>query len=231
MNPTLKKIITSREDISEYLFHFTKGSAAFDTLLKILEDNTLKDVRQTGVICFTEAPLTVLADMFDIFSSYPNPYYSPYGVAIKKSKLFEMGGRPVIYGLPEEEILLDERIRWRFEKYHPESNDFSWLREWRVPTPSITLNRDDFFVITKTKDELGIMFNPEDILDVEFDGDVADGQFWGYAYAVVGRRFKAISLEDIKEVPNPHKSDMFKNLDGQNLNDTVNINLGSTGPL
>ena len=33
MNNTLVKIIQSREDISDYLFHFTKGSNA----LKILE--------------------------------------------------------------------------------------------------------------------------------------------------------------------------------------------------
>ena len=66
MNQTLLKIIASREDISDYLFHFTKESNAFDSLLKITEDRQLKDIKNNGVICFTEAPITLLKSMFDI---------------------------------------------------------------------------------------------------------------------------------------------------------------------
>ncbi|MDR7209977.1 hypothetical protein J2W48_001916 [Flavobacterium piscis] len=41
--------------------------------------------------------------------------YAPYGVAIKKDLIFELGGRPIIYGLPEEKEYLHESIVWRFE--------------------------------------------------------------------------------------------------------------------
>lgn len=57
--------------------------------------------------------------------------YVPYGIAILKIELFDLGARLVIYG-PEVEIYkIDEKIRWRYEQYDPNENDFSWLREWR----------------------------------------------------------------------------------------------------
>ena len=43
VNSTLKAILAAREDISDYLFHFTRGSKAFETLLRILADGELKD--------------------------------------------------------------------------------------------------------------------------------------------------------------------------------------------
>lgn len=96
MNSTLLRIGQAREDISEYLYHFTSKRNALDTLIKIIDDNALKDINTKGVICFTEAPLTLLVRIFDIFASYTDPMYAPYGIAIKKNLIFNMGGRPVI---------------------------------------------------------------------------------------------------------------------------------------
>lgn len=50
-NKTLLKILSAREDISDYLFHFTKGSDAKNTLTSILGDSEIKDVKR-GYICF-----------------------------------------------------------------------------------------------------------------------------------------------------------------------------------
>ena len=52
MNKTLVEILKSREDLSDYLYHFTKGAYAKQTLLKIADDKALKDVGNKGVICF-----------------------------------------------------------------------------------------------------------------------------------------------------------------------------------
>jgi hypothetical protein len=83
-NTTLADIRLKREDLSDYLYHFTKNADAFDTLRTILGEGELKDVGKKGVICFTEAPFPMLINMFGIFSKYVNPLYAPYGIAIKK---------------------------------------------------------------------------------------------------------------------------------------------------
>lgn len=84
VNSTLLQILASREDLSDYLFHFTRGKKAFETLEKILNDGKLKDVYKRGYLCFTEAPLTTLYNMFQIFERYDNPMYAPYGIGLKK---------------------------------------------------------------------------------------------------------------------------------------------------
>ena len=111
MNTTLIEIIKSREDLSDYLYHFTKGSAAFDTLIKIIESNAIKDINKRGKICFTEAPLVLLSNMFKIFDKYTDPLYAHYGIAIKKDILFELGARPVIYGTDDDELHLSDKIK------------------------------------------------------------------------------------------------------------------------
>jgi hypothetical protein len=227
MNETLAKILKSREDLSDYLFHFTSGVSSEKTLAKIVEDNCLVDINNKGVFCFTEAPLTALPEMFKIFDAFPSPMYAPYGIAIKKDFFFKMGGRPVFYGLIEEKKYLNEEIQWRFEDINPNVKDFSWLREWRLKGVTLQLDSDNFFIITKYKSELeDHMFNPEDIIDVEFDGCVADGGFMGNATGITARRFKGVSIEDLKELQNISKNDIDKILASQSFNDTGGVNLG-----
>ena len=227
MNQTLLKIIASREDISDYLFHFTHGSNAFDTLVKITEDKQLKDINDTGVICFTEAPLTLLKNMFDIFDKYREPMYAPYGIAIKKQHLFHLGARPVIYGSIEENQCLPELMKWRFEEFIPNVRDFTWLREWRIRIQALDLTPENCFIITKTKDECeSIVFSDDNISDIDFDGCVADGQFWGSAIGYFDRGFKGISIEDIMEINNLSKTELDKIIDKQDFSDTIGRNLG-----
>jgi hypothetical protein len=228
MNATLLKIIASREDISDYLFHFTKGSTAFDTLVKIAEDRQLIDFNSKGVICFTEAPVTLLKDMFDIFEKYAEPMYAPYGIAIKKEHLFELGARPVIYGKLEESDELPESIKWRFEEYIPNVKDFTWLREWRLKQKSLDLTQENCFIITKTKDEFeSIAFSDDNITDIDFDGCVADGQFWGTATGYFERGFKGISIEEIIEFNKLSKVEIDKVIEKQDFKDTIGRGLGS----
>ncbi|WP_106917107.1 hypothetical protein [Chryseobacterium aurantiacum] len=227
MNKTLQQIINSREDISDYLFHFTNGEKAFDTLCKIYDDRKLIDVNDNGVICFTEAPLTTLTSMFDIFIKYRNPMYSPYGVGIKKEYLFNIGCRPVIYGPKEDYEKLHEDLKWRFEEYKPNEKDFSWLREWRLNSKNLELLKEHTIFITKNKSELDYFtFNEADIIDIEFDGCVADGQFWGEAYGVIERSFKGVSIEEIREINKISKEEFHKILDAQSFDETGGVNLG-----
>ncbi|WP_342990214.1 MULTISPECIES: hypothetical protein [Bacteroides] len=228
MNHTLFKIIASREDISDYLFHFTKGSNAFDSLLSIIKDSQLRDIKNNGVICFTEAPITLLANMFNIFNNYSEPLYAPYGIAIKKEHLFQLGARPVIYGTIEEKDILPESFKWRFEEYIPNVKDFTWLREWRLKSNLIDLTKENCFIITKTQEEYeSIAFNDDCIGDIDFDGCVDNGQFLGTAIGYFERGFKGISIENIVEFNKLSKNEVKKIIDEQNFNDTVGRNLGS----
>lgn len=228
MSSTLQRIISSREDISDYLFHFTKGSVAPDVLKKIYDERKLRDMGNTGVICFTEAPVTSLTSMFDIFAKYRNPMYAPYGVGIKKDLLFEMGCRPVIYGPLDDRVKLHDDLKWRFEEYVPGQKDFSWLREWRIDKQEVDLIREHTIFITKTKDELQYFtFNQADVIDIEIDGCIADGQFYGHAYGTIERSYRGVSIEEIREINQMSKEKFQKIIENQSFNETGGISLGS----
>lgn len=150
-----EEIILRREGISPFLFHFCKGSNAFETLQNIICDGKIRDIKNSGYICFTEAPLSQLVNLFNYFMErYPgNPMYAPYGIGISKRRFFDLGGRPVIYGKKEERDLLDKTIQWRFEPLNLSIRDFSWLREWRIPLNKISFSPKGIMIITNTEDE------------------------------------------------------------------------------
>lgn len=158
---------------------------------------------------------------------YKEPMYAPYGIAIKKDVLFNLGARPVIYGTPEDVQELSFKIKWRFEEYVPNKKDFSWLREWRINCSEIKLKPNDCFIVTKQNEELdGFLFDETDIGDIEFDGCVSDGQFWGTATGYCPRSFKGIALEDIYNVNKLSKNELDKILLEQSMDDTIGVNLG-----
>lgn len=228
-NQTLLKILSLREDISEYLFHFTKGSSSVDVLNCIIEQGAIIDVENKGVICFSEAPILMLDAMFGVFENYTEPFFARYGIAIKKSDLYNLGARPAIYGDKDEENLLHDDLKWRFVKYIPDVSDFTWLREWRIKASKISLdNKLDFFIITKTKAELNFFaFDAESIGEIEFDGDVEDGgEFHGYAYVTNHRKLKGISFEDVRELNLLSKHEIDDLLKNQSSNDVETISLG-----
>lgn len=225
-NSTLLQILSSREDISDYLFHFTKGINAYDTLIQILGDSKLIDVNKKGYICFTEAPLTALYNMFQIFERFENPMYAPYGIGFKKNTLYNVGCRPVIYGTNKDFGYIHKELYWRCVEYIPEIKDYSWLREWRLPQKCFTFNPDDVIVFTKTIGEAHILMEiTEDPFD--FDGDVDDGEFHGYVTAELRKQYKTISMEDIRSVCMLDKEELNTLILSQNIGVTETINLGN----
>lgn len=228
MNETLCRILKSREDISQYLYHFTKGSNAIDILKNIVMGNSIQDVGGRGYICFTETPITQLTKMFRIFATYPNPMYAPYGIAIRKDVLFNIGARNVSYVTEAELQTLPDSEQWKYEEYHPSKKDFSWLREWRIREKQVTLNNSDCFLITKTKNELHqFLFDLENPIDIEIDGCVSDGQFWGHAIGKCERTFKGVSIEDIEEINAMSKNEVDVILSHQKFTDIEETGLGS----
>ena len=77
-------------------------------------------------------------------------------------------------------------------------NDYSWLREWRLKSEVFSLPKDTI-VITKTDyEQIQLMKDTGD--DLDFDGDVEDGEYHGYVTGGFERLFKGISMEDIQNV-------------------------------
>jgi len=212
--------------MSDYLFHFTKGSNAFETLSNIVECQKIIDVNDRGYICFSEAPITLLSDMFEIFDNYKEPMYAPYGIGIKKDWLFSQGARPVIYGSPNERNDFPPSVQWRFVEYDPNTYDFSWLREWRIQDKQVELSYENCFIVTPTSNECEELIYDGEV-DITMDGDVEDGEFHSYANGSFHRSYKGVSLEDIAKLKKLSKNELASLLNKQGLDDKRDRYLGS----
>ena len=209
MNQTLIKILQSRDDISDYVFHFTKHHNAKETLKTILEQECIKDINKNGYICFSESPLPLLPSMFHLFKKYDNPMYAPYGIGIRKDIFWEMGGRPVIYGGNGENNLLAPEIKWRFQLLKPNDYDFSWLREWRIPVSKLNLSETDSFVVVDKIEDIESLYHLIfELDDIEVDAQPEDGfchvDYLGY----FTRKYKIVSMEEIEKLNSMSKTEL-----------------------
>ena len=153
-----------RTDIGDVLVHWTrrngKTETAFDILTRILEEETLKGgtgyIRgKYNCVCFTESPISDLVKVFTLSRLYSEREdrnrYEPYGIAVKKQWLFNLGGRPVIYSSGEEFDTLPESMRWRYVNFNPVQTDFTREREWRIRVDTLTLEPAQTAIIVPTK--------------------------------------------------------------------------------
>ena len=136
-----------RSDLSDYLVHWTRGNDeddACDHLNSIINDRYIKGgtKNRRGAImsvCFTEAPGKVFHEIVG--------KYSGFGIQVSKKWAFSQGARPVIYQRDTEYTMLPVSLRWRHVRYEPDNPkpfDFSWEREWRIPTDTLKLESGEF---------------------------------------------------------------------------------------
>lgn len=202
-------IIRTREDISDYVYHFAKHNYAKQTLISILSESAVKDINGKGYISFTEAPLTMLPSMFAHFEKFEKPMYAPYGIAFKKDYFYQNGGRPVIYGDQQDKKLLPKELMWRFEFLYPRTYDFSWLREWRIPFKALQLNGRDCFAIVKNRqDEEDMRDWVFELDDIDFDSQPEDGGQFTEVTGHFSRKIKVISMEEITETTHMSKQQL-----------------------
>ena len=199
MNRFLNNVKRLRTDLSDWLIHFTKGNndEASRRLIKILSEG-IKGYGEP--ICFTESPIIEFSKLFKLFSAYPNPRFAPFGIAIKKDKLFDLGGRPAIYLKSEEKKYLKEEIRFLHVAYDPKQWDFTWQREWRIKSDCLSLGREDCVVIVP--DDI----YAEDFLDFginvyrEESGEISTEPYFRFDWYY-------ITLNEIEGLPKGKKSD------------------------
>lgn len=227
MNRTLTEILKRREDISDYLFHFTKGVNAKDTLISIITQKKIKDTKGSGYICFSESPLTMLSPMFSFFKQWDSPMYAPYGIGVKKDYLYQLGGKPVIYGDSYDFKILPEELKWRFVQYSPGENDFTWLREWRLPLPSLELSYENcFFIVDTNSDFWGMQELFMDLNDIDVDAEPEDGGIRTTYFGYFSRKYKVISLEEISKLASITKNQLLNILESEK--EEEGVFLGST---
>lgn len=135
-----------RVDLSEQLVHFTRGSLveAEQAFRNIITERKLRgsDKGIRGgykVVCFSEAPVDVLAKLFA--STGHSFRYRPFGVMVSKAWLFERGGRPVIYQPEADFELLPKELQHRHVRFDNPGGDkdFTFEREWRIPIEELHL--------------------------------------------------------------------------------------------
>lgn len=138
------------------------GETASHILGKILSSGELRGssiwTYGKDAICFTEAPIHEFNAIFALASiasdETQRPRYEPYGVAVSKTWLYERGGRPVIYDHPDSLNEYPDSLRYRFCPYDPPNAvDFTWEREWRVPSAKLTLDPKHTLVVVPTSAE------------------------------------------------------------------------------
>ena len=149
-----------RGDLSNRLVHLTRGPSyaeAAAVFEKIIEAGKL--LGGTGYIrggyrcvCFSEAPLNVLAQSLAV-PLEGGMRYAPFGVMVSKTWLFQQGGRPVIYQAHDEFELLHESQMFRHVRYEPHLNkDHTWEREWRIRSDELPLHPSETTFIVPTRD-------------------------------------------------------------------------------
>ena len=151
-----------RDDISDYLIHFTKPTeghekpeySAMEVFVKIVKEKRL--LGGSGMIkgsytciCFTESPVAKLPHVFSRREEY-GVRYCPYGIMFSKKFLYAEGTRPVIYGPDVDFSELPERFKYRHVRYEPNHSppiDHSWEREWRLHKRELLFEPDNVTLI------------------------------------------------------------------------------------
>ncbi len=156
-----------RPDQSGYLAHFSSGEAAYNNLVSILTEKTIRARElpwtKKPAVCFTECPWSSLLAHAT--------HYSPFGIGFTKPHVFAAGGGPAYY------VRADHFAKQTWDshvyafvtpfwpKYRPtklkgkeilegKNIDYAHEREWRVPH-DFTFEYDKVeFVILNTYEDM-----------------------------------------------------------------------------
>lgn len=223
-NPSEKIIIYKNRDVSPYLFHFVKSGEyvqPLDVLKKILKENLLI-AKRYDYVSYTESPLRPMLDVLEYFQEFkdkPNckPMFEPYGIGIPKELMFkEYNARPVWYGTRDDDLLIPESLRWRFETFDMEQCDFSWQREWRTKGKTFELPEDDedVIVICKYEIEAEALRNESNhpCISLEWveQNHASDFDVQSYASIQMMSDFEIESLrEECEEIRKKHKNNIY----------------------
>ena len=200
-----------KKDLSQYLFHFTKGDLCKENLENILSEKCLRS--EHGYICFTESPLTYSHELFKYMESWSKPMYSRYGIGFNRDVLIDQfRARPVIYGDDKDYGMLGNGLNWRYELLDIHSHDYTWLREWRIERNTFdfsTISKDDVIVIAPTEEELKSLISFWEFDEMDFNFEIDDGL--GHLSPIYrqSREWKGISFDEALQYDNDNTIELI----------------------
>ena len=211
MNPS-ENLVKNRNDLSPYLFHFTKGEDAYDKLTNIL--NQLKLTSSThDYICFTETPITHFRENLLYMNSFYKPMLSFYGIGFRRDLLIkDFGAKSVIYGDKKDEANLKKiDMDWRFEKLNVLTHDFTWLREWRIrhEFDFSSISPEDIIIIAKTDDEVRSLCSLQELEDIDYEYEPEIGECTMWPMFSNLRGWKGISIEHVEKLASDKEVDSY----------------------
>ena len=211
MNPS-ENLVKNRNDLSPYLFHFTKGEDAYNKLVNIL--NQLKLISSThDYICFTETPITHFRENLLYMNRFYKPMLSFYGIGFRRDLLIKnFGAKSVIYGDKMDEAnLKNVDMDWRFEELNVLTHDFTWLREWRIrhEFDFSSISPEDIIVIAKTDDEVKNLCSLQELedIDYEYEPEIGKCTIWPMFSNIRG--WKGISIEHVEKLASDKEVDSY----------------------
>lgn len=219
MNPS-ENLVKNRNDLSPYLFHFTKGEDAYNKLESIL--NQLKLISNThDYICFTETPITHFKENLLYMNRFYKPMLSFYGIGFRRDLLIkDFGAKSVIYGDKiDEENLKKIDMDWRFEELNVLTHDFTWLREWRIRHyfDFSSISPEDIIIIAKTDDEVRRLCSLQELedIDYEYEPEIGECTIWPMFSNIRG--WKGLSIEQVGRFVSDKEVDSYSK--SLNIND------------
>ena len=211
MNPS-ENLVKNRNDLSPYLFHFTKGEDAYDKLTNILDQLKLTSSTH-NYICFTETPITHFRENLLYMNSFYKPMLSFYGIGFRRDLLIkDFGAKSVIYGDKMDEANLKKiDMDWRFEELNVLTHDFTWLREWRIrhEFDFSSISPEDIIIIAKTDDEVKNLCSLQELedIDYEYEPEIGECTIWPMFSNIRG--WKGISIEHVEKLASDKEVDSY----------------------
>jgi len=114
-----------------------EAGSGLESLQRILQEGKIRASAHLirggyPVVPFTECPPEDLPKLISWRAGLRRWTLEPYGIALSKKRLMELGARPVIYGTPADFDNLEERDRPFFQMADSRSRYWRDEREWRV---------------------------------------------------------------------------------------------------
>ncbi|MBI2378198.1 MAG: hypothetical protein HYV07_29625 [Deltaproteobacteria bacterium] len=128
------------ESLRAYAERLARGevfeTSAEDTLARIVASRRLlacsARLRGGPAVCFTERRPHELMALKRHHRSLGRPRYEPFGIAVPREALEQLGARPVCYGDEAVWASLPDEERWRFQ-HVGRTERWTEEREWRFP--------------------------------------------------------------------------------------------------
>ena len=114
-----------------------EAGSGLEVLRRILQEGKIRASAHLirggySVVPFTECPPEDLPKLISWRAGLRRWTLEPYGIALSKMKLVELGARPVIYGTPADFEKLEERDQPFFQMADSRSGYWREEREWRI---------------------------------------------------------------------------------------------------